>query len=326
MTKPEGQRPKGDGRWTGFGQFGLWPSCFGIPLRRQTFVWFRVEAVPYRQDTLENVLKAIRFLFTGQFRRVWNEVHVRIYRVAWEFFWLFIAPGRRKGRSFPNVKVERETNHPVAFESPDHIAPKGTAVNNSTNKKFVLHMDAKLSREFAGQTLQMMDLGCAGGQLVIDFMSLGWVGVGIEGSDFSLKHRRANWATHANTNLFTGDITKPFQIKMNALPAQMNLITAWEVMEHIAPKDLPAVFDNIVKHMAPGGYFIASTTETSDIHEGLELHQTQWTNAEWRAWVSKNYPDLEYVDVGLVIYQFVRYNFIHPSFLIYRKKGGPAVR
>ena len=83
---------------------------------------------------------------------------------------------------------------------------------------------------------------------------------------------------------------------------------------------------NIVKHMAPGGYFIASTTETSDIHEGLELHQTQWTNAGWRAWVSKNYPDLEYVDVGLVIYQFVRYNFIHPSFLICRKKDRPAVR
>ena len=72
---------------------------------------------------------------------------------------------------------------------------------------------------------------------------------------------------------------------------------------------------------APGGYFIASTTETSDIHEGLELHQTQWTNAQWREYVAKNHPDLEYVDVGLKIYQFVRYNFIHPSFLLYRKKG-----
>ena len=29
---------------------------------------------------------------------------------------------------------------------------------------------------------------------------------------------------------------------------------------------------------------------------------------------------LEYVDVGLKIYQFVRYNFIHPSFLLYRKR------
>ena len=27
-----------------------------------------------------------------------------------------------------------------------------------------------------------------------------------------------------------------------------------------------------------------------------------------------------YADVGLKIYQFVRYNFLHPSFLLYRLK------
>ncbi len=259
-------------------------------------------------------------LFTGQFGRIWNEVHVRLYRATWEGLWPFILPGRRAGRPDPKGTFTRETNHPVAFESPDHLAPKGTAVNNSTNKKFVLHMDEKLSREFPRQTLRVMDLGCAGGQMAVDFMKLGWQGVGMEGSDFSLKHRRANWAEYANKNLFTCDITKPFQVKLEGAPARFHLITSWEVMEHIATQDLPAVFDNITKHLEPGGYFIASTTETSDIHEGLELHQTRWTNDEWRAWAAKNYPQLEYVDVGLVIYQFVRYNFIHPSFLLYRLK------
>ena len=80
------------------------------------------------------------------------------------------------------------------------------------------------------------------------------------------------------------------------------------------------MFNNICDHLEPGGYFIASTTETSDIHEGIELHQTQWTNPQWRDYVAKNFPELEYVDVGLKIYQFVRYNFLHPSFLLYRKK------
>jgi SAM-dependent methyltransferase len=273
---------------------------------------------------LENVLKAIRFLLTGQFRRVWNEVHVRLYRAAWEVFWWFIAPGRRRGRPLPSGVLARETEHPVAFKSPDHLAPKGTAVNNSTNKKFVLHMDEKLHREFGQGALRVMDLGCAGGQMVADFLSLRWQGVGIEGSDFSLKHRRANWATLANRNLFTGDITKPFQVTLDGRPARFHLITAWEVMEHIAPADLPAVFDNIVRHLEPGGYFVASTTETSDIHEGLELHQTQWTNAQWRDWVATHYPQLEYADVGLKIYQFVRYNFLFPSFLLYRRKTGSA--
>jgi SAM-dependent methyltransferase len=269
----------------------------------------------------ENVGKAIRFLFTGQFRRVWNEVHVRLYRWLWAVLWYVVMPFRRAGQRQASGTFTRESKHPVAFESPDHLAPKGTAVNNSTNKKFVLHIDAKLRREFGEQAaLRMMDLGCAGGQTVADFMTLRWQGVGLEGSDFSLKHRRANWAQLANTHLFTCDITKPYQMKLDGRPATFHLITAWEVMEHIATPDLPQVFDNIVNHLEPGGYFIASTTETSDLHEGLELHQTQWTNAQWRAWVEQRYPNLEYADVGLKIYQFVRYNFLHPSFLLYRKK------
>ena len=271
---------------------------------------------------LENVLRAIKFLCRGEFRRVWNEVHVRLYRPAWEFFFFFIKPGQISGRFEPGGKFAVETQYRVAFESPDHLAPKGTAENNSTNKKFVLYMDAYLRRELkmAKDTLSFMDLGCSGGQLVADFLKMKWRGVGLEGSDYSLKFKRANWATLANTNLFTCDITKPYQVTLDGKSAQFHLITAWEVMEHIATPDLDAVFTQIRKHLAPGGYFIASTTETSDMHEGLELHQTQWTNAQWREYVAKNHPDLEYVDVGLKPHQFVRYNFLHPSFLLYRKR------
>jgi hypothetical protein len=96
-------------------------------------------------------------------------------------------------------------------------------------------------------------------------------------------------------------------------------------MEHIATPDLDVVFTQIRKHLAPGGYLVASTTETSDIHEGLELHQTQWTNGQWREYVARTHPDLEYVDVGLQPYQFVRYNFLHPSFLLYRKRGAGII-
>jgi 2-polyprenyl-3-methyl-5-hydroxy-6-metoxy-1,4-benzoquinol methylase len=183
-------------------------------------------------------------------------------------------------------------------------------------------MDAKLHREFGPQTLRMLDLGCAGGQTVADFLTLQWQAVGLEGSDFSLKHRRANWAHLANRHLFTCDITRPYQLKLDGKPARFHLITAWEVMEHIATPDLISVFTRIRDHLEPGGYFIASTTETSDLHEGLELHQTRWNNQQWRAFVSQHFSELESVDVGLKIYQFVRYNFLHPSFLLYRRKAG----
>jgi cyclopropane fatty-acyl-phospholipid synthase-like methyltransferase len=181
-------------------------------------------------------------------------------------------------------------------------------------------MDSRLHQEFPEDNLNMMGMGCAGGQLVADFLSLRWNAIGLEGSDFSLKFKRANWAQLANKNLFTCDIAKPFQVFLNGQPAKFHLITSWEVLEHIATADLPMLFDNIRNHLAVGGYFIASTTCTPDIHEGIELHQTKWENHEWRTFVESRYSDLEYVDLGLKIYQYVRWNFLHPSFLLYRKR------
>jgi len=162
----------------------------------------------------EGLAKGIEFLKRGQFDRVWSGVHIRIYRLAWELLYLLVKPMRRSGRPVPLGKLEVQTKYPVAFESPDHKIPHGTAKNNSTNKKFVLHMDEKLHGEFGTQTLRVMDLGCSGGQMVIDFLELRWVAIGIEGSDHSLKHKRANWKDYANKNLFTADITKPFSVKL----------------------------------------------------------------------------------------------------------------
>jgi 2-polyprenyl-3-methyl-5-hydroxy-6-metoxy-1,4-benzoquinol methylase len=267
----------------------------------------------------EGLAKGIEFLKRGQFDRVWSGVHIRIYRLAWELLYLLVKPMRRSGRPVPLGKLEVQTKYPVAFESPDHKIPHGTAKNNSTNKKFVLHMDEKLHGEFGTQTLRVMDLGCSGGQMVIDFLELRWVAIGIEGSDHSLKHKRANWKDYANKNLFTADITKPFSVKLEGKPSTFHLITAWEVMEHIAQRDLEFVFDNIRDHLEPGGYFIASTTSTPDVQNGIDLHQTQWENSRWREYVERSFPDLEYVDVGLRTYQFVRCNFDAPSFLLYRK-------
>ncbi|MBX7156824.1 MAG: class I SAM-dependent methyltransferase [Verrucomicrobiae bacterium] len=266
------------------------------------------------------IKKGIKLLFVGEWRRVYNEVHAIIYRAVYEWIGFFAMPLRKTGRKRVEPSIEVITQYPIAFESPDHIAPKGTAENNSTNKKFILHMDRLLSNSFPKQTLNVLDLGCSGGQMINDFLNLCWVGVGLEGSDYSLKRKRANWGTLANRNLFTCDITKPFQVNFDKSKAKFHLITAWEVLEHIATPDLLQLFRNISDHLEVGGCFIASTTPTPDIHEGIELHQTKWENEQWRNFVETNFPELEYADVGLKIYQYVRYNLLHPSFLIYRKR------
>ena len=79
------------------------------------------------------------------------------------------------------------------------------------------------------------------------------------------------------------------------------------------------VFENITKHLEKGGYFIATTTSGPDIHEGVDLHQTKWPNAQWREFIQQKFPELVPVDLGLKYYQFVRHNE-ERSILIYQKK------
>lgn len=248
---------------------------------------------------------------------------MRFYKVIQE--WIFALRWRVFGR-LPEpgeFGIKLDTQYPVAFESPDHLIPWGTSRDNSTNKKFVTVMRNRIRYENPQGISALLDLGCSGGQLVADFRSLGWLAVGLEGSDFSLKHKRANWPALAGKNLFTCDITKPFQLTSHGRPVQFHLMTMWEVLEHIRTDDLPQLFNNITAHLAPGGYFIASTTSEPDIHDGIDLHQTRWTNSQWYEWLAQTHPELEPVKLGLKSYQLVRHNQ-EGSYLTFRQKR-PAI-
>jgi 2-polyprenyl-3-methyl-5-hydroxy-6-metoxy-1,4-benzoquinol methylase len=257
---------------------------------------------------IPGVTWACELIAAGKTDFLMKEAWMRFYKILWTIKWTL--GGRPPVRKLPseNSNIRVETKNPIAFESPDHKIPWGTMRDNSSNKKFVNFMAARIQGEVSDPLLGALDLGCSGGQLVKDFSDIGWLAVGLEGSDFSLKHKRANWPALAGKNLFTCDITKPFAITAGGQPAKFHLITMWEVLEHIQTNDLKQLFDNITNHLAGGGYFIASTTSAPDIHDGVDLHQTKWPNAQWREWITKNYPYLEHVDLGLKYYQFVRHN------------------
>jgi SAM-dependent methyltransferase len=269
------------------------------------------------------VWRAIRWAFRlireGHTRFLLAEAWMRFYKAIHELLFWFRFRVLSRSSEARDFQLHVQTDHPVAFKSPDHLIPWGTMRDNSTNKKFVSAMKARIEREQRKSEYGAMDLGCSGGQLVRDFRDLGWMAVGLEGSDFSLKHGRANWPALAGKNLFTCDITKPFQVTSAGKPARFDLITAWEVLEHIPTPDIPMLFTNIVQHMKPGGYFVASTTSVPDIHDGVDLHQTKWPNAEWRRMIETTFPELEPVDLGLRYYQFVRHNE-ERSFLCYRRR------
>ena len=146
-----------------------------------------------------------------------------------------------------------QTDFPVATDSLDHQHPHGTGWDNSVHAPF----NAKILQRWPNARL--LDIGCAGGGLVKSIIDDGGFAVGVEGSDFSKNQvpPRAEWATIPG-NLFTTDATKPFTILDDDTQIMFDVITCWEVMEHIAKDDIGGVLGNVANHLTPDGRFITS--------------------------------------------------------------------
>jgi hypothetical protein len=179
------------------------------------------------------------------------------------------------------VKISIQTEKPVAYDSPDHIQPHGTAENNTTRAQF----NQKLFRLFPAAEFRLLDIGCSGGGLVKSIIDDGRFAVGIEGSDYSLKNKRAEWATIPEY-LFTADATVPFQLHQadetgKQFPITFNVITAWEFFEHIMEDDVSGVVENLLRHLAVHGIIMASIATFPDVVNGVVLHQTLHMKPWW---------------------------------------------
>jgi SAM-dependent methyltransferase len=186
------------------------------------------------------------------------------------------------------MPITIQTEKPIAVDSPDHQYPLGTAQDNSTDPIF----NKALFSLIPAHDVRLLDIGCSGGGFVKSILDAGGFAVGVEGSDYSQKRRRAEWATIPE-HLFTADATVPFQLSQDGEPLKFNVITAWEFLEHIADADLDGVFANIHRHLAPQGIVITSVCPISCLHtgkmhtgestgEGVELHQTAQPESWWR--------------------------------------------
>lgn len=170
------------------------------------------------------------------------------------------------------------TDFPVAVDSPDHLFPWGTARDNTTDLGFIYEIEYY----FKNKKINMMDIGCSGGQLVVDFSKRGHKAIGIEGSDYSIKTKRANWPEYHNKLLFTCDASKPYKIvEDDDSDIKFDLITAWETIEHIHPDTLDVFFQNICNHMHKGSIFCGSISVIPDVIEGYVLHQSVFPPEKW---------------------------------------------
>ena len=131
------------------------------------------------------------------------------------------------------MKIKIITNNPVAEYSKDHTEPKGTKADNTKNNSFITKV-IKVKNE-----VRYLDLGCAGGGFVQQFIEQGQFAIGVDGSDYSQIHKRAEWGIIPN-NLFTADITKPFYFlnEENNNNVLFNVISAFDVLEHLKEEEL----------------------------------------------------------------------------------------
>lgn len=170
------------------------------------------------------------------------------------------------------------TDHPIALDSHDHLYPRGTKNDNTRHPRFPLACE----RVF-GRKVTHVDLGCAGGGLVWDFLLAGHLSVGVEGSDYSLLNQRAEWAV-LPTHLFTADITHPFHsVDADGSALRFDVVTAWEVFEHIPQESIQGFLSNIRENLADGGLLVASiaTFDSEDPETGARWHATVRPREEW---------------------------------------------
>ena len=182
---------------------------------------------------------------------------------------------RRTEFSNPHLKVL--TDHPIAADTIDHLHPRGAARDNTRQPRFVAACEALLRKP-----LRHLDLGCAGGGLVWDFSQRGHLSIGIEGSDWCRRTQRAEWRTIPE-RLFTADIRYPLRVEDGAgILQRFDVVTAWEVFEHIPQWAVPAMLENARRHLADHGLLVASVATFQDTDEaGREYHSTVQTKEWW---------------------------------------------
>lgn len=141
--------------------------------------------------------------------------------------------------------IEIKTDHPVALDIPDHIFPDGIFFDNNTNPLLIQQIINLVNKD----KINILDLGCAGGQFITDFYNLGHVAVGLEGSDFAYKNGLHCWRDYYQECLFNADLRYPFQILEDGKPIKFDVIHASEFFEHLTKESLCSLFEKLINMM-----------------------------------------------------------------------------
>ena len=203
-------------------------------------------------------------------------------------------------------KFKIVTEHPHPLESPDYYQPQGSVEDNSTFTYFIHELD----KLFGGFPYNLLDIGCAGGQFVIDVYNKGlpWRAIGVEGGNvhgmtntfeptehetglLTQARGKENWEQYKDVCLFHADVSKPFQL-LNEIgdPMKFNIVTAWEFFEHPLPEEIPHIIQNIKNHMMPGSFLVGTINLSSGLHHRCAKPHEWWDDM----FMKHNFEVLQY--------------------------------
>lgn len=212
-----------------------------------------------------------------------------------------------------------ETDYPIALDSMDHLEPHG-ALDQQGHEgiEFFKELHIKFP-----QVNHVLDFGTGMGTFVDNGIKAGFDVYGIEGTD--KVDSATPWVRYKNQRLFHADLRHPFYIFYPAeyyrqgimatdFYALFDLITAWDVMEHLSEDSIDIVMENITRHLNSGGYFMG-TIEFSDTDN--ERYHTLCKPRGW--WITK-FEEYGFKDCGFdTILQKARHSPEENCFMLRRE-------
>ena len=180
------------------------------------------------------------------------------------------------------MKLRIITDHPIATAYAEHFdrdSDHSLCISRFSNPQFNRRL-----YELKPGTLIIADLGCSVGAFVSDCIRDGHIAIGIEGTDWYLRHigKTKQWPTDPTVcirdktfqvddysewprfpgSFFTADITQPFRLEnYDGTYVGFDVVTAWEVMEHLAPEGVAQMLQNVRSMLNSDGLFICSISE-----------------------------------------------------------------
>jgi 2-polyprenyl-3-methyl-5-hydroxy-6-metoxy-1,4-benzoquinol methylase len=170
------------------------------------------------------------------------------------------------------------TSKPIATDSLDHKYPAG-ALGAGTSIRFIDKMKSMRDIE------NTLDIGCAGAGLVRDWLEHGVNAVGLDGTPHAAISANSRWPEinekFGPGHVFTCDVIAPLELIEDKCIVKFDLITCYEMLEHIDEFDLYKVMANINKHAKPDTFLVITTSYDDSFSMGVNLHITKRDRVWW---------------------------------------------